>query len=207
MFQYKIVQFHVWMIWVILDSTVGWLRVMGKKIISETVYFLSIIYILLLKSDSILHPFLCLYWALELKIQTSVTGKLVVVITVYKNYWIWWRLFFRKLSFVMDDFELLKLYFAMRNSVKWLFLLQMYAKPEIWNMYKKIEFHTSGSEANFHSTKIYFLVGEDVSSSAIWDNFHLQSKMKKKKKSLWNLLFLLWLFLYTFLYRNHDINY
>lgn len=45
----------------------------------------------------------------------------------------------------------------------------------------KIEFPTSGFEANFHSTRISFLVGEDVSNNPYGIIFIFRVKLKKKK--------------------------
>lgn len=73
--QYKTVQSYVWMTQLIANSAVGWLGVTGRKWSLKLCTFLSIIHILVLKSDSTLHSFVCLYWASEIKTQLTVWGK------------------------------------------------------------------------------------------------------------------------------------
>lgn len=51
--------------------------------------FWSIIYILILKSNSTLHSFICLNWALEIKMQTTVWRKLLKLASGSNN-WHWW---------------------------------------------------------------------------------------------------------------------
>lgn len=136
----------------------------------------------------------------------------MVVITVNDNCWKWWG-FLQKVvickGWVWVATDLLSDEKFSQVTISVSRICKNWNLKDVWN----VQFHTSGFEANFHSTRICFLVGEDVSKNPYGIififrvKFLLKSKKNPLQNQLWNSLSFIWLFVCAFPYRHHHINY